>query len=121
MGIFKKDTFITGPVVFNAVIPFPIIPGTRRGADKTLLQRDARQLSEKEGLGFYAEVGGPGKPIHNVPFEELKALGSLTVPRGEFWNRHDDLNKLQIIKSIASAAHIYNQLYVEAEAFTSVW
>ncbi|MEO5980521.1 MAG: glycosyl hydrolase [Chryseolinea sp.] len=80
-----------------------------------------RQLSEEEGLGFYAEAGGPGKPIHNVPFEDLKALGSLTVPRGEFWNGHTDLNKLQVIKGIASAAHIYNQRYVEAEAFTSVW
>jgi hypothetical protein len=29
-----------------------------------------RQLSEKEGLGFYAEAGGPGKPVHNVPFED---------------------------------------------------
>jgi hypothetical protein len=80
-----------------------------------------RQLSEKEGLGFYAEAGGPGKPIHNVPFEDLKALGALTVPRGEFWNKHGDLEKLQIVKGISSAAHIYNQRYVEAEAFTSVW
>jgi hypothetical protein len=80
-----------------------------------------RQLSEREGLGFYAEAGGPGKPIHNVPFEDLKALGSLTVPRGEFWNKHGQLEKLQIVKGISSAAHIYNQRYVEAEAFTSVW
>jgi hypothetical protein len=83
--------------------------------------KKGRILSEKEGLGFYAEAGGPGKPIHNVPFEDLKALGSLTVPRGEFWNKHDQLDKLQIVKGIASAAHIYNQKYVEAEAFTSVW
>jgi hypothetical protein len=27
----------------------------------------------------------------------------------------------QVIKGISSAAHIYNQRYVEAEAFTSVW
>ncbi len=80
-----------------------------------------RELSEREGIGFYAEAGGPGKPIHNVPFEDLKALGSLTVPRGEFWNKHGQLEKLQIVKGISSAAHIYNQRYVEAEAFTSVW
>lgn len=80
-----------------------------------------REMSEKEGLGFYAEAGGPGKPIHNVPFEDLKALGSLTVPRGEFWNKHPQLELLQIIKGIASAAHIYNQPSVEAESFTSVW
>ncbi len=80
-----------------------------------------REMSAKEGLGFYAEAGGPGEPIHNVPFEDLKALGSLTVPRGEFWNKHPQLELLQIIKGISSSAHIYNQRYAEAEAFTSVW
>ncbi len=80
-----------------------------------------RLMSEQVGLGFYAEAGGPGQPIHNVPFEDLKALGSLTVPRGEFWNNHTSSNDLQIVKGIASAAHIYNQKFVEAEAFTSVW
>jgi hypothetical protein len=80
-----------------------------------------RKMAEAEGLGFYAEAGGPGKPIHNVPFEDLKALGSLTVPRGEFWNKHPQLDLLQIVKGISSASHIYNQKYVEAEAFTSVW
>ncbi len=80
-----------------------------------------REICEREGIGFHAEAGGPGKPIHNVPFEDLKALGSLTVPRGEFWNKHDQLEKLQIVKGIASAAHIYNQKAVEAESFTSVW
>lgn len=82
---------------------------------------EGTRLAKAEGLGFYAEAGGPGKPIHNVPFEDLKALGSLTVPRGEFWNQHKDWQKLQIVKGISSAAHIYNQKYVEAEAFTSVW
>jgi hypothetical protein len=80
-----------------------------------------REISEKEGLGFYAEAGGPGQPIHNVPFEDLKALGALTVPRGEFWNRHPQQELLQVVKGIASAAHIYNQKAVEAESFTSVW
>lgn len=80
-----------------------------------------RLMAEAEGLGFYAEAGGPGQPIHNVPFEDLKALGSLTVPRGEFWNKHNSLEALQIVKGISSASHIYNQKFVEAEAFTSVW
>lgn len=80
-----------------------------------------RRMCKKAGLDFYAEAGGPGQPIHNVPFEDLKALGSLTVPRGEFWNNHTSSMDLQIVKGIASAAHIYNQKFVEAEAFTSVW
>ena len=80
-----------------------------------------KKLCEEKGLGFVAEAGGPGQPIHNVPFEDLKALGALTIPRGEFWNKHPQLDLLQIVKSIASASHIYNQKYVEAESFTSVW
>ena len=81
----------------------------------------ARKICEQHGIGFCAEAGGPGQPIHNVPFEDLKALGSLTIPRGEFWNKHPQLEILQIVKGIASASHIYNQKYVEAESFTSVW
>lgn len=80
-----------------------------------------RRICEEHDIGFVAEAGGPGKPIHNVPFEDIKALGSLTIPRGEFWNKHPQLELLQIIKGISSASHIYNQKYVEAESFTSVW
>ncbi|WP_336516794.1 glycosyl hydrolase [Pollutibacter soli] len=80
-----------------------------------------RDMAAREGLGFYAEAGGPGEPIHNVPFEDLKALGALTVPRGEFWNKHPQGELLQIVKGISSSAHIYNQRFAEAEAFTSVW
>ncbi len=85
------------------------------------------KICKEYGLGFYAEAGGPGPPVHNVPFEDLKALGALTVPRGEFWGWHPEGGKhheeLQIVKGISSAAHIYNQTYVEAESFTSllVW
>lgn len=81
----------------------------------------ARKICGQHGIGFCAEAGGPGQPIHNVPFEDLKALGALTIPRGEFWNKHPQLELLQIVKGIASASHIYNQKYVEAESFTSVW
>ncbi len=80
-----------------------------------------KKLCEEQGIGFVAEAGGPGQPIHNVPFEDLKALGALTIPRGEFWNKHPQLELLQIVKGIASASHIYDQKYVEAESFTSVW
>jgi hypothetical protein len=79
------------------------------------------EICKRYGLEFGAEAGGPGQPIHNVPFEDLKALGALSVPRGEFWNKHAQLERLQIVKGIASAAHLYHQKYVEAESFTSVW
>lgn len=83
--------------------------------------RKGVEISARQGLGFVAEAGGPGPPIHNVPFEDLKALGALTIPRGEFWNKHPQIDLLQIVKGISSAAHIYNQPAVEAESFTSVW
>ncbi len=84
-----------------------------------------KELCGNHGMGYYAEAGGPGPPVHNVPFEDLKALGAVTVPRGEFWYRHPRggnwNNILQIVKGVASAAHIYDQTFVEAESFTSVY
>jgi len=84
-----------------------------------------KEICNKYGLGFYAEAGGPGEPVHDCPFESLKALGALDVPRGEFWNKHEALNEngidlLWLVKEIASAAHIYDQNIVEAESFTSL-
>lgn len=79
------------------------------------------EICNDYGIGFAAEAGGPGQPLHNVPFEDLKALGSVSIPRGEFWNKHPQLDLLQVVKGISSAAHLYNKKYVEAESFTSVW
>lgn len=93
--------------------------------------KKGKEVCNRYGIGFVAEAGGPGKPLHNCPFESLKALGSLDIPRGEFWNDYDvikgayrtdeQIRLLQVVKGIASAAHLYNQKYVEAEAFTSTW
>ena len=87
--------------------------------------RRGKEICNKYGLGFYAEAGGPGPPVHNCPFESLKALGAVDIPRGEFWNRHekkreDGLDMLWLVKEIACAAHIYDQNIVEAESFTSL-
>ncbi len=91
-----------------------------------------REVCEEHGVGFVAEAAGPGMPVHDCPFESLKSSGSLTFPRGEFWHipeggfwqrnmgsrKEHYLEDLQVIKGVASASHIYNQKYVEAEAFT---
>ena len=87
--------------------------------------RQARDISNEHGLLLASESGGPGPPLHYVPTEDLKALGSVDVMRGEFWNRtpqHFDKfgNDLTyVVKNIASAAHIYGHKIVEMEAFTS--
>jgi len=93
-----------------------------------------REICEEHGVGFVAEAAGPGWPVHNCPFESLKSSGSLTFPRGEFWHLpsnnefwnsirrgprgHHYMEELQVIKGVASASHIYDRKYVEAEAFT---
>ena len=86
--------------------------------------RKAREISNKVGLKITSEAGGPGKPLHNVPVEALKALGSLDIPRGEFWNKHhfydkDSIDILWLVKEIAAASNIYQRGIVEEEAFTS--
>ncbi len=89
------------------------------------LYREASRLCHEHGLLLCSESGGPGAPLHDVPTEDLKALGAVDVMRGEFWldkaDRLDDegLEVLQVVKQIASAAHIYGHRIVEMEAFTS--
>ncbi len=63
-----------------------------------------------------AEAGGPGPPISNCPVDALKALGNVSVPRGEFWIEH---RNMFLVKEIASAAHIYGKTIVDAESFTT--
>ena len=84
----------------------------------------AREISNKYGLLLCSEAGGPGQPLHNCPFEALRALGSLDIPRGEFWNGNEFLDEdgidiLWLVKEIACASHIYGKKIVDGEAFTS--
>lgn len=86
--------------------------------------RKSREICNKFGLKNNSEAGGPGLPLHNVPVEPLKALGSLDIPRGEFWINHNRLNEqgidiLRVVKEVAAASHIYRRGIVEMEAFTS--
>ncbi|MGV8092531.1 MAG: glycosyl hydrolase [Mangrovibacterium sp.] len=64
-----------------------------------------------------AEAGGPGPPIWNTcPVDALKALGNVSIPRGEFWIKH---RNMFLVKQISSAAHIYGKKMVDAESFTT--
>jgi hypothetical protein len=89
------------------------------------LYREASRLCRERGLLLCSESGGPGAPLHDVPTEDLKALGAVDVMRGEFWNGKtqqltpEGFEELQVVKPIASAAHIYGHRVVEMEAFTS--
>jgi len=83
----------------------------------------AKEVCNRYGIGFTSEAAGPGPPVHmDVPMESIKSSGALSWPRGEFWISKDGKKRenLQIIKGIASAAHLYDQPYVTAESFTGV-
>ena len=87
--------------------------------------RQARSICHDHGVLLASESGGPGPPLHYVPTEDLKALGAVDIMRGEFWNRkpkYFDKNGndlVQVVRNIASAAHIYGHKIVEMESFSS--
>lgn len=88
--------------------------------------RKGSEIARQYGLKLISEAGGPGPPLHNAPVDALKALGSLDVPRGEFWINHarydgrpDSIDLLMLVKEIAAASHIYQRKIAELEAFTS--
>jgi len=76
-----------------------------------------RKFLEEYNIDLVAEAGGPGPPTWSTcPVDALKALGNVSVPRGEFWVRH---RNMFLIKEIASASHIYGKKIVDAESFTT--
>ncbi|TDB67428.1 glycosyl hydrolase [Arundinibacter roseus] len=88
--------------------------------------RKGKEIANSYGLNLISEAGGPGPPLHNVPVEAIKALGSLDVPRGEFWINHErldgskeNIDLLMLVKEIAAASHLYERKITELEAFTS--
>lgn len=76
-----------------------------------------RDFLKRYGIQLVAEAGGPGPPISDtLAVESLKALGNVTVPRGEFWNQH---RNIFLVKQISSATHIYGLKFASAESFTT--
>jgi len=80
--------------------------------------RTASEAANEASLGIEAEAGGPGPPVHQVPVDALKALGSIDEMRGEFWPWREQRNQLWVVKETACAAHIYGRKRVHMEAFT---
>ena len=90
----------------------------------TNFYKKSKEICNRHGLKNNSEAGGPGLPLHNVPVEPIKALGSLDIPRGEFWINHNRLNEkgidiLRVVKEVSAASHIYGRGIVEMEAFTT--
>jgi len=75
------------------------------------------EFLKKYNAELVSESGGPGPPVwETCPVDALKALGAVSVPRGEFWIKH---RNMFLIKEVASASHIYGQKIVDAESFTT--
>lgn len=77
-----------------------------------------RDFLAEYGIDLVGEAGGPGPPIWaSCPVDALKALGSVTIPRGEFWVQMS--RQIFLVKEVASASHIYGLGAVDAESFTT--
>ena len=75
------------------------------------------EFLKKYHAELVSESGGPGPPVwETCPVDALKALGAVSVPRGEFWIQH---RNMFLIKEVSSAAHIYGKKIVDAESFTT--
>ena len=75
------------------------------------------EFLKKYNALLVSESGGPGPPIWDTcPVDALKALGAVSIPRGEFWIKH---RNMFLIKEVSSAAHIYGHKIVDAESFTT--
>jgi len=125
------DVYKFIPLLFNNKNYDPALTETfRHDLRKTFSEmminnhyRKAKEICNSNGLKIISEAGGPG--VYNIPVETLKALGSLDVPRGEFWYKTEKINKdgvdiMWLVKEIAAASHIYKLGMVEEEAFTSM-
>ena len=92
---------LAGCVVENQDITSRFLYDYRRMLGDLLVDayyRTASQTANKVGLGIEAEAGGPGPPVHQVPVDALKALGSIDEIRGEFWPWREDRSQLWIVK-----------------------
>jgi len=75
------------------------------------------EFLKKYNAKLVSESGGPGAPVWDTcPVDALKALGIVSVPRGEFWIKH---RNIFLVKEISSASHIYGKKIVDAESFTT--
>ena len=112
---------LAGCVVENQDITSRFLYDYRRMLGDLLVDayyRTASETAHEAGLGIEAEAGGPGPPVHQVPVDALKALGSIDEMRGEFWPWRQQRNQLWVVKETACAAHIYGRTRVNMESFT---
>ncbi len=79
------------------------------------------ELAHARGVGIHCETGYGTYP--HPQFDGLRAAGQCDVTMGEFWWGTDIMSQFDhfcnVIRSVASPAHIYGKKIVQAESFTS--
>jgi len=111
---------LEGWTIENKAVTDAVIYDYRKAVSDLLIHSHYETGSaflKEYGIDLVGEAGGPGPPVWDTcPVDALKALGNVTIPRGEFWIKH---RNMFLIKEVASAAHIYGKPVVDAESFTT--
>jgi hypothetical protein len=80
-----------------------------------------RELAHARGVGIHTETGYGTAPWPHI--DALRCAGNNDVTMGEFWFGTDIMSQFNhfgnVIRSVASAAHVYGRRIVQAEAFTA--
>jgi hypothetical protein len=79
------------------------------------------ELAHQRGLKIESETGYGSYPYPHI--DSLRCAGNNDLPMGEFWFGTDIMSQFDpwgnVIRTEASAAHIYGRPVVQAESFTS--
>ena len=79
------------------------------------------ELAHARGLGVHMETGYGTYPFPHI--DGLQCAGWSDIPMGEFWHGTDIMSQFNpwgnVIRTVASAAHVYGHRLVQAESFTS--
>lgn len=79
------------------------------------------ELAHARGIGIDCETGYGTYPHPHI--DGLQCAGKCDVTMGEFWHGTDIMSQFDnfcnVIRSVASAGHIYGRRVIQAEAFTA--
>jgi hypothetical protein len=79
------------------------------------------ELAHQQGVGVQGETGYGTYPYPHI--DGLRTAGSMDLPTGEFWFGTDIMSQFNpwgnVIRTVATAAHVYGRPIVQAESFTA--
>jgi hypothetical protein len=79
------------------------------------------ELAHQHGIDVQAETGYGTYPYPHI--DGLRTVGNMDLPMGEFWFGTDIMSQFNhwgnVIRTVATAAHVYGRPVVQAESFTA--